>query len=506
MAEAPNRLPFFVVLMGIGAGAMIVPAAYALAHDQHAIARAFFYSALLFGLLTTLIALATSASQPAQAMRGYLVSLLSAFFVLPVMLAIPIGESVENIRFFEAWFEAVSAITTTGASLFDRPEDLPDTVHLWRAMLGWLGGLLVWVSAVAIFAPLNIGGFEVKATGGPEGRERSYAQIGRMPDPSDRLVRIGAKLIPLYGALTLLLWLGLQMAGAAPFEAALHAMSVLSTSGISPVGGLTQAGSGFWGEVFILMFFVFALSRGAFSFGLPGQGGKRFYHEHEFRLAVTLLAIIVLALFLRHGLVALEDGTNNDPRLALRALWGAIFTTASFLTTTGFESSDWGAMRDWSGLETPGLVLVGLALIGGGVATTAGGIKLLRVYALWKHGQRELERLIYPSSVGGAGGEARRIRRQGAQIAWIFFMLFVLSIAVVMVLLSLVGVQFETALVLSVSALSSTGPLADVAAEAPISYAGIPDFGKFVLASAMVVGRLEALALIALLNPEFWRR
>jgi trk system potassium uptake protein TrkH len=105
----------------------------------------------------------------------------------------------------------------------------------------------------------------------------------------------------------------------------------------------------------------------------------------------------VMVLFVRHGLVTFENDAQNDVRSAARAVWGALFTITSFLTTTGFESADWTATRNWSGLGTPGLMLVGLSLIGGGVATTAGGIKLLRVYALWKHGQREIERLVHPS-------------------------------------------------------------------------------------------------------------
>ena len=101
------------------------------------------------------------------------------------------------------------------------------------------------------------------------------------------------------------------------------------------------------------------------------------------------------------------------PQRRWRALWGGLFTVLSFLTTTGFESEQWLAASDWSRLESPGLILMGLALLGGGVATTAGGVKLLRVYALMRHGERELDRLVHPSSVGGSGQTARRIRRQG---------------------------------------------------------------------------------------------
>ena len=506
MSDTLSRRPFFVLLMGMGSLAMMVPAAHALAIEDFAVSRAFFYASLAFLVLTVFMVLATAGYRQGASSRGYLVSLLAAFLVLPVMLAVPVYEAVPRMTFLHAWFEMVSSATTTGATLFDSPRDLPPSVHLWRALVGWLGGLLIWVSAIAILAPLNIGGFEVRATGGGTASTGAYAQIGRSADPSERLARFSAKLIPLYSGLTLVLWLGLTIAGEVPFVALCHAMSVMATSGISPVGGIIYSSAGFWGELLILVFFVFALSRLTFSRRLSGLEAKPLYKDAEFRIGVFLIAALTSALVLRHGIIALEDGAQNSVALGLRAFWGALFTITSFLTTTGFESAGWTATRAWSGLGTPGLMLVGLSLIGGGVATTAGGIKLLRVYALWKHGQREVEVLIYPSSVGGAGAEARQIRRQGAQIAWIFFMLFTISIAAVMVLLALTGVQFETAMVLAVSALSTTGPLAAIAAEAPISYAGIPDTAKIILALAMVLGRLEALAIIALLNPEFWRR
>ena len=139
------------------------------------------------------------------------------------------------------------------------------------------------------------------------------------------------------------------------------------------------------------------------------------------------------------------------------------------------------------------------------MATTAGGVKLLRVYALYKHGARELERLVSPHSVGGSGMQARRIRRQGAYVAWVFFMLFALSLALVASLLAATGLNFEEALVLAVAALSTCGPLALVVTEFPIDYGTVDATGRVVLAFAMGLGRLETLAIIALLNPSFWR-
>ncbi len=224
---------------------------------------------------------------------------------------------------------------------------------------------------------------------------------------------------------------------------------------------------------------------------------------------VTIVLAIAASARQRRAVEQLNVSVDGEPasvREMAAAFWGALFTVTSFLTTTGFESHFWDGATDWSGLSTPGLFLIGMALIGGGVATTAGGVKLLRIYALYRHGEREQERLLHPSSIGGGGKDARRIRRQGAYISWVFFMLFALSIAAVMLMLSLTGVQFETSMVLAVSALSTTGPLATFAAETPIAYSGIPDAAKVVLAAAMVLGRLETLAIIALFNPEIWQR
>ncbi|MFQ6552212.1 TrkH family potassium uptake protein [Aestuariibius insulae] len=499
------RLPFFVLLMGLAAIAMMIPAIHAYGLRDYDTSRSFLYAAILLGLLTSLIGVAMSNYAPPNVARSQLLSLLAAFIALPVFLAVPFYEALGNTRFLNAWFEMVSSITTTGATLYDAPGRLPPSLHLWRALVGWLGGFLIWSTAIAIFAPMNLGGFEIRATAEVGEGARRYEQIARIADPSERLTRYSIKLAPIYGLLTLALCISLLLSGERPLVAICHAMSTLATSGISPTGGLIRAEAGLPGEIAIFCFMIFALSRLTFSRGLLGEDQTPVFQDPEFRLGMGLVLLLPTVLFLRHWLGSIEGVTQGGFVAALQALWGSLFTVLSFLTTTGFESASWDTARFWSGLETPGLILVGLALIGGGVATTAGGVKLLRIYALLRHGRREIDRLVHPSSIGGAGVTGRRIRRQGAYIAWIFFMLFALSVAAVMIALSLFGVQFETALVLTVSALSTTGPLASVAGEVPISYTGIPDPAKIVLAVAMVLGRLETLAIIALLNPQVWR-
>lgn len=506
MNGAIKNLPFFVVLMGLGSISMLVPAAHGAIVEDFVTMRIFFYGAILFSMLSLLVGLATAGQHPSNLARSQLMTLVAGFTILPLMFAVPFAEASILLSYFDAWFEMVSSFTTTGASLTNQPSDLTPSLHLWRATVAWMGGFMIWVSAIAIFAPMNLGGFEVRAW--PQSREMNRIRnvhISQKIDSSERLYRFTIDFAPIYIGLTSVLWLGLLIAGDNATVALIHAMSTISTSGISSVGGLDQANSHIVGEVLIVIFFGFALTRLTFSSGVFGDDDSPILKDAEVRVAAILVAGTTLVVFLAHFFGS-NDSNLSSFSDAFAALWGALFTVLSYLTTTGFVSSSWEGATAWSGLQTPGLVLVGLVLIGGGVATTAGGVKLLRVYALFRHSEREMDRLLHPSSIGGGGKEARRIRRQGAFISWIFFMLLAISLSAVMVLLSLTGITFENAMVLSIAALSTTGPLAETAAQVPISYSSLPDVARLILAAAMVLGRLEALALIALFNPDFWRK
>lgn len=499
MRDRLARLPLLIWLMALGAAAMLLPAGHALGLGDFRTARIFLYGAVLSGFLTGLIGLATTGPAPRSAPRAQLLTLLAAFGLLPLMFAIPFYEAAGRTTLLQAWFEMVSSFTTTGATLYDNAGRLNPTLHLWRALVGWMGGLLVWITAAAILAPLNLGGFEVRAQVAAGDGWHRVTHLHADGSPAGRLLRVTLVLAPLYAALTLGLWTLLVIAGEVPFVALCHAMGILSTSGISPVGGVQYATAGVTGEVVMALFLVFALSRLSFCMGLDRVGWRTLWRDPEWRLGVSIVVFATVMLILRPLLSGGGQGSAGP------AIWGGFFTLLSFLTTTGYESELWLATKDWAGLPAPGLILLGLALIGGGVATTAGGVKLLRIHVLLQHGRRELERLVHPNSVGGGSGVSRQVRRQAAVMAWVFFMLFALSVLLVMLALSLTGLQFEPAMVLTISALTNTGPLAEVAGENPVAFAGIPDMAKVILAATMVLGRLETLALVALFNPGFWR-
>ncbi|NVO55433.1 TrkH family potassium uptake protein [Rhodobacteraceae bacterium B1Z28] len=499
-----RRLPLFLLIWAIVSLSMWIPAIYALALDDHDTSRSFFYSGILGLFLVATISLASSNRVPRRGTLGQLAVLLGCFTILPLFLAIPFHDALGNTTFLNAYFDMVSALTTTGADLFPNPDRLTAPLHLWRALVGWMGGLLMWISAAAILAPLSLGGFEVTARGQPGRPVSGVAQSERV-DPRGRLIRVARTLTPVYAGLTAVICILLLIAGENGLTAICHAMSTMATSGISPVGGLEGAEAGVTGEAILFLFLFFALSRLTFSTDTATTGYSRLDKDPEFRIGLMIVLAVAGLLFFRVLAGVNEIGGQVDPLQALQVIWGMMFTVLAFLTTAGFESANWNDAQQLSGLGTPGLVLMGLALIGGGVATTAGGVKLLRVFALYLNGAREIDRLIYPSSISGEGGGNRRIQSDGAFIAWIFLMLFALTLAVFNLLLAAMGSGFEQAMVLSVATLSTTGPLIELATDVPIRLVDLPGGAKLTLCAAMVIGRLETLAIIALITPSLWR-
>ncbi|KPQ08304.1 MAG: trk system potassium uptake protein TrkH [Rhodobacteraceae bacterium HLUCCA12] len=492
------QVPVLVLMIGATGLAMLVPSGHAFAFSESPVGRAFLYSALVCLLLSALLAIATSRPSRRSSGRGLFPLLAAIYLVLPALMALPMTE-VLNLRFFDAWFEMISSFTTTGASLIDAPRQVPDAVHLWRAMAGWFGGLFVLVAATALLAPLGLGGVElIRLRTAPSGVSRPDATQGH----GQRLKVHGAVILPWYAGLTAALWFLLVLAGVPGLSALVQAMSTLSTSGI--VLRQTLGGIGFWAEAAIFVFLILALSRGF----LPSPGGRARRAVDpgpELPLAAVIVGLVTLVVAARHWLGAFEVAEGENLPALGRAIWGTLFTSLSFLTTTGFVSHDWAAMRLWSGLTPPGLVLMGLAIIGGGVATTAGGVKLLRVYALARMGGLELQRMIYPSMVMGGGARQRFLMTHGAHAAWLFAMVFALTAAVLLALLMLFGMSFETGLIFTFAALTTTGQLVQVAGDLPLHWWLLSDPAKAALALGMILGRLEILALLALLMTRFAR-
>lgn len=506
MTESARGTTVMAALMAVTAGAMILPAALGFTLREHDSARAFVYSACLLGSIAGLMYLARrNLTRKPSALSHPFYILTAAYLVVPLFMALPVTEAVPGgLPLFDAWFEMVAAFTTTGASALD--PDMPRSLLMWRALAAWLGGLFVLVYAAALLAPMNMGGYDLVTA-------RSQT-IGALPDWSRKMrqTQIGAEsgqadlgrlwshirlIAPAYAGLTGLLWVLLSLQGMPPLVGLSYAMSTLSTSGIVPNW---DAGTGFGAELLIAVFLGLALTRRGWPRAIVPQDSGRIWRDDELHLAGALLALVAVGLWMLNGAGGLADA----PVAALAELWGTAFTALSFLSTTGFVSTI-GAPEATAYAGPAGIVLLGLAMLGGGIATTAGGLKLLRGFALLWQAKHELEKLVHPSGMGGDGPRLRGLRSEGAFSAWLFLMVFILALTAVVMALVLLGHPLEDALIYASAALTTTGPLTQIAGPEPLSFAALGDPARGVVALGMILGRLELLMLLSVLWPRLGR-
>ncbi len=495
-------LPFALQIFGVMAISMIVPSLYALVTEQFFEARMFFYTGLLGVTFLALIGLARSNQTSRETALDQMLSLALIFVFLPVFLAIPEYSVIRTTSFLNAYLDMVSALTTTGFEVFPASR-LSDSLHLWRALVGWMGGGLIWVGAGAILSPLKQGGFVLYAQHANARRQANFIST------SERklfLLRSAQTLMPLYIGLTGALWLGFILSGASGYSGFIFALSVLSTSGITAYQGVVGLSSGIWAEVLIVIFFTLALSRVFWAPEKTTGFAKGLFRDAELRLAIWITILLSCVLFIKQVASSTAPLAEYGPEGLLALIWGNLFTILSFLSTTGWSSQYWQPIAPLSNEGIPGFLFLGLGLIGGGIATTAGGVKLLRFYILYLNALREVGRLVHPSSVGKTKSQNQHDLGQGAFAAWIFFMLFGLSLAGITLLLAASGLSFETALALCVSAISTTGPALMMVIDGPFDMIALSGLAKAILCLAMVLGRLEILVILALLRPEIWLR
>jgi trk system potassium uptake protein TrkH len=516
------RLPVVPLSLGVLALAMLGPGLFGLIqHDWHS-ARTFLYCAIFTGFACATLAMALGLRRNDGAARNELGDLVICWALVPLFAAAPLWLRTPYIGAWGAWFEMVGAFTTTGGTAYADPGNVPDAIHLWRGMVAWLGGLVTLVAAFAILAPRNLGGFEVSihsagATGQQGGRRGAQkpetggggivSNLGTStPRLDERIARTLRLVLPVYGALTAVLTFLFWAFGQDGLRAVVHAMAIVSTSGISPDAGGLSATPNFHVELVAALFMVLAATRLTYAETRRFGNIERWRRDPELKLMALLVATATLALFLRHWFGALTIDLGDQSSEALPAIWGAVFTSLSFLTTTGFESASWHSARDWSGLANPGLILLGLCAIGGGAATTAGGIKLVRGYALLRHGYRELERIAQPNSVLATGTRLRGILREGAFLAWTFVMLYIMAIFVALIALTLTGMAFQDSLVAAIAAISNTGPAFAVVSPGDIDFSRLSESQRTILAATMILGRIETLAVISLFNTDTWQQ
>lgn len=460
--------------------AMLIPAAYALLAGEASAGNAFLLSTVFTAAVG--IALRVRTTDEELSVRTALGVVTLGWTAAGVASALPLG--LLGLSWVDALFEAVSAVTATGATVLHDVEGQPRALLLWRSVLQWFGGVGIIVLFTSVFPRLGIGAiqlFRAEVTG---------------PHPEKLLPRLSesSKLLwVIYGLLTAAAAVLLVLAGMPVFDAINHALTTVSTGGFST----RNAGVAAFGSAAVEMVITLFMFLGATNFMLLYRvlrlGDWRAARgDAEFRLYVGLIVagglLIAAALWLQHA---------ESPGEALRH---GLFQAAAVVSTTGFAAADYTL---WPHLAQA--VLFVLMFIGGSAGSTAGGPKVIRILVAVKHGAGEILRLLHPRSVRVVRVDDEPVPQPVFAAVTAFLFVYMGTWFVSIVVLAALGLSLPDAAVAAISALGNIGPgFGNIGPTDTFSGFAAPV--KVYLMLLMLVGRLEVLSVFVLLLPGFWDR
>ena len=474
----------FGVLLACFSLTMLVPWIYSyIIRDG---AQSAYDEALLLSLLTGLgLWWAARHQKHELKVRDGFLLVVMVWALLPVFASLPFIFHL-HASFTDAYFEAISGLTTTGATVFSNLDTLPPSINLWRGMLVWLGGMGLIVLAVAVLPLLGIGGRQMFKAETP----------GPMKDSSltPRMAETAKGLWLVYAVVTVFCILSLRWAGMSWFDAVMHAFTTMGLGGFSS----HDASFGHWNSpliegITVVFMLIAGMNFATLFLAVRGRSLMPYAHDPEVRyfLGITLASVVGIAIYLD------LQGVYPDFPTAFRH---ALFNVVSIATTTGYASVDYNLWPIFAPLWM--LFLCSFATSAG---STGGGIKMMRAIILYKQVYRELLRAMHPTAVWPVrlGGVAVSQNILTAVLAFGFaYMCFLVALTLLM---AFSGLDILTAFTAVVATVNNTGPGLNQVGPAT-TYEVLTDFQTWVCSFGMLLGRLEIFTLLVVLTPAFWRR
>ncbi len=470
---------------------MMIPAFYALSIGEKSQAMAFMNSSVALFFLAGGLIFALHQEKLSISRKQQLLVVLGIWFLRPVGAGLPYFMTGIVGTFESAYFEAVSGFTTTGTSFIKSISDLPKSIIMWRAMLQWLGGLSTLL--ILSFIIGRIMGVELF---GSDTRSIIQSNSGS----SMELENTVATILPLYLGLTTVCYILLVSFGIPSFDAFCLSLSTLSTGGYMP----REGGIGLYGSPMAELTLTIFMFLGAVSViwvkALIDRNRNILSRTNE--PIWVGLAILTLGLFLTGTLVS---GTSSPDLLSVvHSLTLGIASAASIITTTGF------IFGNQDQIVLPYLLLLVIAMVGGGRYSTAGGLKFNRVLTMLDLSKRELQNLLYPHGIHPTLYGNKRRDQTVRRSIWSIFSITILFLVTMILVLSYLGIPLNAALMASVSSFSNFGPAYELARPTdPGDFPAIAAMGPrahFVLCVGMVIGRVETLVVLGLFNLAIWRK
>ena len=411
--------------------------------------------------------------------QAFLLTALS-WIGVAIFGSIPFIFSDLNLSLTDAFFESMSGITTTGATIINNLSDTPKAILSWRAILQWLGGIGIIVMAITLMPIMNVGGMQLFKISGNDSSEKI------LPKSKE----IALRLIYIYSGLTALCALSYWVFGMGKFDSLTHSMTTIATGGFSNY----NQSIGYFDSVLIeisSMIFIILGSIPFIAYIKFISGNKKiFFNDIQIRtfIKIIIISIIILSIYLLF---------NNNGNFSLRSIF---FNTISILTGTGYVNAEfdgWGSF--------PITIFLALMFIGGCAGSTTCGVKIFRIQILYLFILNQLKKIIYPKGIFiikyDQGSVDDKFIASIISFIYFYFVIFFILAA----LLSLTGLDFITAISGAATSISNVGPGLGPIIGPNGDFSSLPNISKWILTVGMILGRLELFAILVLFLPSFWR-
>ncbi|MFP3382469.1 MULTISPECIES: TrkH family potassium uptake protein [Tritonibacter] len=400
---------------------------------------------------------------------------------LPFFGALPLMLGATELSFTDAFFEAMSGLTTTGSTVISGLDELPRGLLLWRGILQWLGGIGIIVVAMVFLPELRVGGMQIF-------KSEAFDTMGKI---LPRAQEIAKQISVIYLVLTMVCALVYTVLGMGPFDAVVHAMTTVSTGGFSNYDASFGTFSG--PAEYAASFFMVAAA-------LPFVRYVQMVNGHmvplfkDSQIQTFLATITVLVLVTAGVLVTIFP---HHPEQAVRE---ALFNIISIMSGTGYASVDY---MQWGSFLIMLFFFIGL--IGGCAGSTACSVKIFRYQLLFASIRVQVQRIRSPNGIFVPRYQGRAVTPDVLSSVISFFMFFVITMGIVAWALALTGLDFITAISGAATAVANIGPGLGQTIGPAGNFAPLNDTAKWILAIAMLIGRLELMAVYAILTVRFWR-
>ena len=405
--------------------------------------------------------------------------IIITFFWVVLSIAGSIPFILIGMPLVDAFFESMSGITTTGATVISNLGDLPESVLFYRQLLQWMGGMGLIVLAIAVMPLLGIGGGQLYKTEIP----------GAMNDQklTPRIKETAQALWLIYLVLTVFCALFYYFAGMNGFDAVSHSLSTVSIGGFSTHDeSIGYFNNGLIEAVCITFMLLSALSFTLHYFAIYMKKPLKYFHDPELKFFISIL-LVIFTISMAVNLLSTEEASMRE----------LLFHTVSIVTTTGFAIGDTSQWNPSIGF----LLLIG-AFIGACSGSVGGGIKSWRVLIMINYAYINLKKMIHPNAVISLKIGNKNVENDVASSVWGFFSIYVISFVILLLGLVMTGLDFESAFSAIGACLNNLGPgLGEVSQ----TYESVSPAGKGILSFAMILGRLEIFTLLVLFTPVFWR-